>query len=223
MEQSDDSSTPSPGTGARRYDGSRRQAEARVRRRRVVDAARALFLSEGFGDTSIERIAREAGVSVQTVYAAFGSKPGILGAVVDVAVGGDDEDVLVRDRPELQWVSEERDPVEWLRRLSGWIRLAHVRSADVLHLVDTVSGTDPALADLAERLYRARRDDAEFAVRRGPLRPAAVGLTVAEAADLVGVFAGPSTWVELVGHGRWSHDRYESWLLGVFRREFLPS
>lgn len=219
MEGPDEMSSSSP----RRYDASRRQADARARRRRVIDAATELFAEHGFGDTSIQRIADEAGVSVQTVYAVFGSKPGILHAVVDVAVGGDDEEVLVRDRPELAWVSEERDPEKWLVAMAAFITGAHRRSARLLHLVESVAGSDPALAELAASLNAARRSDSLFAIANGPIVASAAGRTEAEAADLLSALGGVPVWIELVERGGWTPERYEAWLLDALRRDLLPS
>lgn len=217
MERGPEPSTPS----SRRYDGSRRQAEARARRLRVIDAATSLFLAHGFGDTSIQRIAEEAGVSVQTVYAVFGSKAGILHAAIDVAVGGDDEEVLLRDRPENAWVAEERDPRTWVRAMAHVIRLTHERGAAVIHLLESVAGTEETLAELVETMTTARREDSRFAVTIGPLDPAAVGLTADEAGDLIAMFAAVWGWVELVMRGGWAPDRYEDWLGDLLERELV--
>src|SRR5215470_20138922 len=52
----------------------------------VLSAAKRAFLAGGFGAVSMDAIAREAGVSKATVYAHFGSKEDLFGAVVaDVA------------------------------------------------------------------------------------------------------------------------------------------
>src|SRR4051794_17431287 len=84
----------------RRYDSSRRQAHAAQTRSAVVEAAVELFSTKGWAATGVRDIARAAGVSVETVYANFGSKPQVLMAAIDVAVVGDAQEVPVRDRPE---------------------------------------------------------------------------------------------------------------------------
>ena len=99
---SDDRSSTAP--ARRTYDASRRQAEAVERQSRVIDAANDLFLTVGYGATSINEIARAADVSPQMIYASFGSKAGILAKLADVVVAGDDaalqgdDGPLVRDR-----------------------------------------------------------------------------------------------------------------------------
>ncbi|MFT4297198.1 MAG: TetR/AcrR family transcriptional regulator [Micropruina sp.] len=58
---------------------------ARAKRRQITDAARALFLSQGFARTSMDAITAEAGVSKQTLYAYFPSKAELLLAILDEA------------------------------------------------------------------------------------------------------------------------------------------
>ena len=65
---------------------SLRAEQAAVTRRRIADAARLLFVRDGYGATTLQAIADEAGVAVQTVYAVYRSKPGILRELRDSIV-----------------------------------------------------------------------------------------------------------------------------------------
>ena len=87
----------SPGA-TRAYRSSHRQEQARRTRRRGVDAATAAFLRRGYAATTVRAVAADAGVSVPTVEAAFGSKTRLLMAAIDVAIAGDDELVAMLDR-----------------------------------------------------------------------------------------------------------------------------
>src|SRR4029077_151636 len=91
----------------RRYDSSLRKEQARQTRTRMLDAAQRLFAERGYAATTIETIASNAGVAVDTVYANFGSKRGLLSALVDVRVGGDDQPVELLDRAGPQAVRNE--------------------------------------------------------------------------------------------------------------------
>ena len=62
---------------------SYRQEQAAATRDRIAEAARRLFADQGYGSTSIEAIAAEAGVAVRTVYAAFGAKREILSHICE--------------------------------------------------------------------------------------------------------------------------------------------
>jgi AcrR family transcriptional regulator len=73
----------------RQYDSSWRQEQARETRQRIVQAAHDLFVSTGYGSTTIADIAHAAGVAVETVYAAFRNKHTLLRQVWYVSFRGD--------------------------------------------------------------------------------------------------------------------------------------
>ncbi|MBA2577261.1 MAG: helix-turn-helix transcriptional regulator, partial [Euzebyaceae bacterium] len=56
----------------------RRADKARATRRRIVDAAGDLLVQHGYAGTTLEAIAEQAGVAVQTVYFHFGNKRTVL-------------------------------------------------------------------------------------------------------------------------------------------------
>lgn len=60
---------------------------AEAKRRQITDAARTLFLSQGFSRTTMDAITAEAGVSKQTLYAYFPSKTDLLIAILDELEG----------------------------------------------------------------------------------------------------------------------------------------
>ena len=87
----------------RNYDSSRRRSAARQTRRAILEAATGLFTTHGYGATSLQAIADEAGVAVQTIYATLRNKPTILAEALDLAIAGDDEAVAVNQR---DWMNE---------------------------------------------------------------------------------------------------------------------
>ena len=94
-----------------------RQRRAQQTRERIREAAKQLFLDQGYAATTITEIARVAGVAPQTVYFAFGSKAAVLSAVMDAAIVGDDQDVPLLQRPEVTAVNRVEDPVRRLGRV----------------------------------------------------------------------------------------------------------
>src|SRR3954453_14857990 len=92
----------------------RGQARTRLARRAVIDAARALFLERGYTGTTVEAISERSDVPPATVYRLFASKLGILKAVLDVSIAGDDESVSVPDRPRARALFAIEDPREQL-------------------------------------------------------------------------------------------------------------
>ena len=72
-----------------RWPKTRPRIAAESTQRAIVEAASRLFLADGYNATSIARIAREAGVAVQTIYNSVGAKRDLLSRVLDFAAAGD--------------------------------------------------------------------------------------------------------------------------------------
>src|SRR5215469_12440051 len=91
---------PNPDRTSRRpYHSPTRRRQAEQTRARILAAARDLFRSAGYATTTIDAIASLAQVSAKTVEAAFGSKRGVLAALVDpLASTGPPRDLVDRIR-----------------------------------------------------------------------------------------------------------------------------
>ena len=127
----------------RRYDATRRRAAAEATRARVVASARRLFAERGYGATSIAAIARDAGVSVQTVYAAFTSKRGLLFAVLDAA---DAQAEVASLRDALR--AAGGDPRRQLRLVVEFCVRFNRQAFDLVEIVRAAGSSDPDLAAL---------------------------------------------------------------------------
>src|SRR3954453_21208851 len=79
---------PSSDKSPRRYDSTRRREQAHLRRRAILASALRLFVDRGYASTTIAAIAQDAGTAPETVYKAFGGKPGIVRAIVETAFRG---------------------------------------------------------------------------------------------------------------------------------------
>ncbi|QKV80962.1 TetR/AcrR family transcriptional regulator [Amycolatopsis sp. Hca4] len=195
----------------RQYDASRRREQARENRRRIVAAAHELFVTRGYGRTTIADIAAEAGVAAETVYAAFKNKPALLHRAWDVAVGGDDEDVPLLERPELRAVLAEPD----LRaRLAGFaaVNTAVMRRTARLHLaVRGAAASEPAAAALLAEIDGARLEAmAEHA--RAAAATGQLAVSEEECRDVLWSTTDGTLWHRLVEGRGWSGERYAAWL-----------
>jgi AcrR family transcriptional regulator len=195
----------------RRYDSSRRQEQAKENRRRVLAAAHALFVTKGYGRTTIADVAAEAGVAPETVYSAYQNKPALLHRTWDVAVGGDDEDVPMLERPELRAVFAESD----LRaRFAAFavVNTAAMRRTARLHLaVRGAAASDPAASAMLAEIDRQRLESMGVHAREA----AATGqLAVAEeeCRDVLWSTTDGMLWHRLVECQGWSDERYAAWL-----------
>ncbi len=201
-----------PAHPKRRYDGSGRQRDATERQARIIDAAHARFVRDGYGATSIDQIARDAGTSAQTVYAAFGNKAGILRRVVDVAIAGDHDEVALIDRPEQQAVFTAPDVAARLQLAVDAAVTTHARSAHLIALTQSLAGGDPAVRELADDLERQVRTDTErfLGAAAGHLRD---DLPMSRLVDITLLISGPSSWHHLVNEAGWTPDEWRTWAL----------
>jgi len=181
----------------RAYDASLRRAQARLSRDRIIEVARARFLQDGYGPTTISAIAEDAGVSVDTIYKSFGGKPGLVRALTARALEGAGPVPAEQRSEELQ--ARERDP---RKLISGWgVFVTEVAplAAPILLLLRDAAGSHPELKALLEEVrdYRLRRmtDNARRFAAAGHLRP---GLTVADAADVMWAYTSPELYELLV-------------------------
>ena len=200
----------------RTYDATRRQEQAQENRVRVLGAARARFLADGYTATTIPGVARDAGVSVQTVYKAFGNKGGLLKAVFDVAVTGDDQPVPVAGRDEIKRIQAEPDPRKKLRMYSEYFVQGAQRAVAVELLARDAASDDPAAAAAWDQIQQQRLTGmSQFArhLHAGGHLPA--DTAVEEARDVLWTFTSPELWDLLVIQRGWTPTRYAHWLASM--------
>lgn len=130
----------------RAYDVSRRRAQAGRSRATILAAARERFLANGYAVTTLAAVAADADVSVDTIYKAFGSKSGLVKAVYDVAIVGDDDAVALADRPFIQSLIAEPDTRRMIRAYCEFFARGAERVMPILLLVRSAAG-DPAVAE----------------------------------------------------------------------------
>jgi AcrR family transcriptional regulator len=198
--------------GKRPYESPRRREQAAATRRDILDAAQRLFERQSYAATTMAAIAAEAGVALKTVYVAFDTKSGVLRALWNLLLRGDEDDVPVMDRQWYREVLEEPDPERKLRLNARNSRTVKLRIAPVLEVIRSAAPLDPAIGELWSRIQSDFHDNQRSVVkaldkRRG-LRP---GLDVDRAADILWMLNHPDVWQLLVGQRGWTADQYEQW------------
>lgn len=201
---------------------SRRAAQARATRRRIIESARTLFLDKGYAGTTHEQIAAGAGVAVQTVYFHFGGKSTVLKEVMDVLSVGDDAPIPLLER---RWVRQVRDEPDPRRALAIWVRNARLifgRVAPLLSVVRDAAGAD---ADMAaqwqvnqDQRYLAQRTLAEILAAKKRLRH---GLTVPKAADIIFTLLSPEVYLLTTRERGWGPAQWQNWLTTLLAENLL--
>ena len=185
----------------------------------MLEAATGVFLDRGYAGTTVRAVAAEAGVSVPTIEALFGTKARLLKAAIDVAIAGDDEPVAVLDRPSAKAASKAASLGDFLSIVAGMVADAQERSAGLVLAVFEGSSRDTDLEALKDQMVAQREATAAWVVRGltrlAQLRP---GCTVAEAVDVVWLLMDPALFVRLTRQRGWVAHGYRDWLADALAR-----
>jgi AcrR family transcriptional regulator len=191
---------------ARPYRTALREEQAQLTRRRILEAARRLLVQRGYGQVTMQGIAREAAVAYQTVFAQFGSK-------LQLAL-----ELCASEFPHVgqtvAMLADSRDagnPEAWLQTMGAFARKLYEPCAEILRFMRE-SG-DP---DLISRYKEIDAGRLQLLAELGPqleettrLRP---GMSGKAAVDLVWSMTSPTTYEQLVLDRGWTPEQFESWL-----------
>lgn len=207
--------------GKRRYNSTGRAEQARRSREAILREAERLFLERGYAGTTVTAVAAEAGVSVETVYKAFGGKAGLVRAIYDRGLIGTAGVPAYQRSDEMR--ERETDPTTIMRK---WGLLTAEVAASVTPirlLIRSAAATDPDMASLledsdAERLERMLHH-ARFLHERGYLRD---DVTLGEAADILWTCSSAELYELLVLKRGWSPQRFAQYLTDFMIASLLP-
>jgi len=196
-----------PGITRRRYHSPARQRQAEHTRARILGAARDLFRTAGYASTTVEAIASAAQVSAKTVEAAFGSKRGVLVALVNpVASAGPPRDLVDK-------IGATADPARRLELVAELTRLAYERSVPEFELMRGAAALAPEIAAAAEQIEARRRGNQARLIgylrQQGRIRD---DLTDDEATDILWALTSYDVYRALVSQRHWSTSHYQGWL-----------
>ncbi|WP_420122766.1 TetR/AcrR family transcriptional regulator [Nakamurella sp.] len=218
---------PAPGAAPASRQKRTGQAVRDRSRLRLVVAAGEVFAARGYTGATVQAIADRAGVSLQTLYAAWGSKRALLRAHLEFTMTGSATAVS-----EGRWAptvgaeleaAAAPDPATRLRALASFFRSLAERVGPVWRLYREAAAVDPEIATDHAELERGRRRTLTAALAGlddGCLRP---GLTRSAAVDTLLVLAGPATYETLVEGRGYSLDEFEAWLAGTLIATLLRS
>jgi AcrR family transcriptional regulator len=211
-------------TSKRDYDSSRRQAQAEETRRRILDVARQKFMERGYTGTTVEAIAAEADVSVQTIYAIFKNKKKLLASLMNVSpLTGVEDRTPMPERANIQAVSRERDRRRQLQRFAEIVASNLDQVAGIFEVMTDAARVEPDFERMVEKLNKQRLEHMTLAVRdfasNGPFR---TGMDQAYARDIVWALTSGEVFLLLTRERGWSKEKYADWLTDMLVRALLP-
>jgi len=199
----------------RSYDASRRRAQADETRATIVRVARDLFIERGYGHTTLTDVARAAGVSVETIHKSVGTKAVLLHRAWDITVGGNDDDIVFHERPEVLAIRNEPDLARRLVLHAAFSTETAQRIAPFQLMVQAAAGADAAAASMLEEMGRQRLAGisvmAAEAAATGQL-----AVSQEECRDIVWSMTDGMLWYRLVHERGWSNERFAEWLGAVW-------
>lgn len=205
----------------RRYDSSRRRDQAERTREAILDTARERFLADGYSGTTVAAIARGAAVSVETIYKAYGGKPGLVRALWQRGLDGRGP-IPAPERSD-QMSATQTDPAKMIQHWGTLSTEVAPQVAPILLLVRAAAATDPAVAELLAETDRERWDR----MRHNAARLAAVGgiregVSLNEAADVMWTATSTEMYDLLVRQRQWPIDRYGQFVAETIAAALLP-
>ena len=207
----------------RTYDATKRreraEEERRATRRRVLAAAQRLFLAKGYRATTIDDIATEAGVAIQSVYKAGKSKADLLQRVVELVVAGDDQDVMLTERPTFASIADEPDPARQIAMAAGLIASTQERSGPVQVALREAAAVDATVAENFANELERRHQTIRTII--GMIPEDRLRLSHDDAADTVWAIGSTEVFLLLRTRRGWDADQFEAWLARTLTRQLL--
>lgn len=207
-----------PTTGHTRARGRRADT-----RRRVEEAATELFRTSGYAATTMQAVADAAGVHVQTIYLAYGTKVAVLAASVTRLVAGEeDPQTHPSERRWTQEIQAAEDPRQKIRLYVEHMLTVADRLTAMIDVLRATAPSEPEVAAFLERMEHGRREGPLHLLgplaAQGRLRP---GLTADAVADIVFALVSPDTIRALRIRCGWSQKRTAEWLTALIGQTIL--
>ncbi|WP_405057618.1 TetR/AcrR family transcriptional regulator [Kribbella sp. NBC_01505] len=191
---------------------SYRQVQAEETRIRIAQSARRLFAGQGYGATSIDAIAKDAGVATRTIYSAFGTKREILSLICDqwLAEAGAME--------RAQQVFAIEDPADRLRGAAGWLTNLYAAGFDVVLIFEAATDESPETKALLRSKLAGRNQVMDAMIES--LQPA-LRVPLRQAQAVYRALAAPGVYQELVDESGWTPTEFEHFVADSLARQLL--
>jgi AcrR family transcriptional regulator len=185
-------------------------------RNRILEAAAEEFPAHGYRGTTVTRLASAAGVSVQTLYLAWGSKRALLRGYMENVIAGDlgsPEDASRR--------FTGLAPRERLTELAALVTAVAERAATGWRLYRDAAAVDPEIAADWHELQMLRHRLFARILGETPASALADGLTTELAVDTAWTIASPESYDLLVRHLGYTLPEFQVWMEQTLSRSIL--
>jgi AcrR family transcriptional regulator len=191
---------------------------AAATRAEILSGARRLFAERGYPATSIQQVADEAGVAIQTIYSSVGSKADLVLALNDLIDEEADVSTLGAE------VAAETKPAELLAKGVQLTRRLNERCGDIIRVLLSAEAAEPEVAAaFNDGMRRHQQGAAGLGQRLAFLGALPPGTSPEQAATAFSVMTSPASWRQLTRDAGWSYDTAESWIIDSLTKLLLTS
>ncbi|HXS08003.1 MAG TPA: helix-turn-helix domain-containing protein [Rhizomicrobium sp.] len=206
----------------RSYDSSGRKVAAEATRHAILEAARRVFLKQGYAGATMPAIARDAGIALDTVYAVAGKKPALMRLLVESAISGQDEAVPAEQRDYVRAIRAEPDAAAKLRIYAMALGAIQPRLAPIFSVLQAAAAQEPDLKALWQEISRRRAANmgllAQDLVATNQTRR---DLSLSQIADIIWSMNAPEYFLLLVAQRGWTAEEFAHWLGDAWARLLL--
>ncbi len=190
----------------------------------MVAAARELFVAHGWQGTTIAAVARQAGVSPESVYAVFGNKSALLLGVIQAAVRRGDPGTPLVEQVGPRAVAAAPDQAAVLRLFSRDITGVLSAVAEIVEVLRVAAQAEPEIAKVYGSIHAGRRENLALVAKalagKGALRN---GMTEAAALEQIWRLASPELFLMMTRIEGLTPDQYADWLEHTLGQLLLPA
>jgi AcrR family transcriptional regulator len=204
----------------RRYHSPLRADQAEQTRRRVLEAGFRLFVDRGYARTTIAEVAKEAGVSPETIYLTLGGKRGLLEGVIEMAIAGED-DPPTRENPWWAAVAQLPSAHDRLEKMVEYSCRILSRTRPIHAVIRGAADKEPFAAALGKRLLHDRVTNQTERIRQHLGDDLRQGLSVSEAGQRYCALTSPELYHMLTVEFGWTADHHSKWLTDLLENELL--
>jgi AcrR family transcriptional regulator len=204
----------------RKYHSPLRADQAEQTRRRILDAARQLFIARGYAGTTIAAVAERAAVAPETVYLSVGGKRALLEGVIEGAITPDAHPV------DEEWWGEVAQLPSAQQRLEKMVEYSCkilARTRPIHAVIRGAADKEKFAATLGRRLLQDRLTGQTERIRlylKDHLRD---GLSLTEAGQRYCALVGPELYQVLTVELGWPVEQHRRWLTALLQADLLQS
>jgi AcrR family transcriptional regulator len=207
-------------TERRRYNSPLRADQAEQTRRRILESALRLFAEDGYAGTTIAAVAKDAGVSPETIYLSLGGKRGLLEGAIEMAITGAETRTAEEDE---WWATVAALPTapERLERMVEYSCRILARTRPIHAVIRGAADKEPFAAALGRQLLRDRLTAQTERTRKYLGDDLKAELSVGEAGQRYCVLASPELYYLLTVELGWAANEHRKWLTELLKTELL--